>query len=306
MKPFLSVITPSYQQGQFIEETIQSVLRQQDIESVDVEYVVCDGGSTDQTIDLLEKYKGYLKWVSEPDKGQADAVNKGIRMTNGDIIAWINSDDIYYPNTFATVRKVFEENLDVDVVYGHANWIDKSGDFLTKYPVEPWNYKRLRKTNYICQPAVFFRRNIVEKLGALNIDLNYCMDYELWLRYGEKTAFHYVDTVLSGSRIYSSNKSVGDRLEAHQEVNSMLLQKISYIPTTWIITHALVKSEKEHGLDRSNSRDLYKLVVFLIFNSLTMTIQHNPKGLPEILLKSFFWLLFPRQKSTIDPWVRPA
>ena len=194
--------------------------------------------------------------------------------------------------------------MDVNVVYGHANWIDELGGFLAKYPVEQWNYKRLRKTNYICQPAVFFRRTIVNELGALNIDLNYCMDYELWLRYGEKTAFYCVDAVLSGSRIYSSNKSVGDRLNAHQEVNSMLLEKISYIPTTWIITYALVKSEKENSLDRSKAKDLYKLVVLLIFNSLAMTIRYNPKGLPEILLKSFFWLLFPTQKATMDPWVR--
>lgn len=299
---FFSVITPSYQQGKFIEDTIKSVFNQKGISSDKIDYIVCDAESTDQTLDVLRKYEDQLRWTSEPDSGQADAVNKGIRMTEGDIIAWINSDDIYYPNTFAIVQKIFLDNLDVNVVYGNANWIDESGGFLVQYPVEKWDYKRLWENNYICQPSVFFRRSIVDELGALNIELNYCMDYELWLRYGENNPFHYIQSTLSGSRIYNTNKSVGTRLDAHQEVNNMLLKKISYVPTTWIISYALVKSERENDLDRSDKKDLYRLVIFLIFNSLAITIRYNPKSLPEILLKSFFWLLFPKQKSNADPW----
>ncbi|MGD1904618.1 MAG: glycosyltransferase family 2 protein [Leptolyngbyaceae cyanobacterium] len=303
-EPFFSVITPSYQQGKFIEDTIESVLNQKDISLDEIDYIVCDAQSTDQTLDVLNKYKDRLRWTSEPDAGQADAVNKGIRMTEGDIIAWINSDDIYYPNTFAIVQKVFLENLDVNVVYGNANWIDESGGFLIQYPVEKWDYKRLWKNNYICQPSVFFRRSIIDDLGLLNTELHYCMDYELWLRYGEKNPFCYIQSILSGSRIYSSNKSVGSRLNAHQEVNDMLLKKIDYIPTTWIISYSLVKSEEENSLDRSEKKDLYKLIIFMIFNSLNMAIQHNLKGLPEILLKSIFWLLFPKQKANVDPWLK--
>ncbi|WP_008318767.1 glycosyltransferase family 2 protein [Leptolyngbya sp. PCC 6406] len=295
MKLSFSVITPSYQQGHFIEETIQSVLTQKDIEPTDIEYIVCDGGSTDQTIDILKAYEGKLRWLSEPDGGQSDAVNKGIEMTDGDIIAWINSDDIYYSDSFSIVRKIFEGNPDIEVVYGDANWIDEFGSFLAKYPVEEWDYQRLKKACYICQPAVFFRRSIVRNLGALNVNLNYCMDYELWLRYGCNNNFFYVDTVLAGARMYSSNKSLGGRLDAHKEVNAMLFEKIHYVPTTWIASYALVKSERENNLDKYNDKDLRKLIIYLIFNSLSIAIHRNIMGIPEILLKSVFWLLLPKQ-----------
>lgn len=294
-KPLFSVITPSYQQGKFIEDTIKSVFNQKDISLDKVEYIVCDAQSTDQTIDVLKKYEGYLKWLSEPDRGQADAVNKGIRMTKGDIIAWINSDDIYYPNSFATVQKIFAENLDVDVVYGNANWINESGKFLAKYPVVSWSYKRLKRECYISQPSVFFRRRIVDKLGYLDASLNYCMDYELWLRYGKVSDFYYIDTLLSGARMYSDNKSLGQRLAAHQEVNNMLLDKISYVPVTWIASYALVKSEQENHLDKYNSSDLHKLIFIVIFNSLRIALKYNPGSLPIILSKSLFWLLFPQK-----------
>lgn len=295
MKPTFSVIIPSYQQGHFIEETIKSVLHQKDISSDDIECLVCDGGSTDQTVEILKKYESHIQWISQPDGGQADAVNKGIQRTQGDVIAWINSDDIYYPDAFSTVKSVFQTHPDFDVVYGNAHWIDEAGNFLAAYPVVSWNYKKLKQECYISQPATFFRRRIVENLGALNTELNYCMDYELWLRYGEHSSFYYVNTLLAGARMYASNKSLGQKLAAYREANDMLLKKIKYVPVTWITSYALVKTEQENSLSKYNHNDLNRLIQLLILNALGLTLKYNPKMFPMILVKSIFWILFPEK-----------
>ncbi|OCQ97433.1 glycosyl transferase [Nostoc sp. MBR 210] len=281
-----SVITPSFRQGRFIERTIQSVLSQ-GIE--DIDYIVCDGGSDDETVEILKKYHPKIRWVSEADKGQSDAVNKGISMTSGDIIAWINSDDIYYPETFNTVRKIFESQAEIEVIYGDADWIDELDQIIYPYPTENWNYKRLIETCYICQPAVFFRRSLIERFGSLDSSLDYCMDYELWLRYGKYVDFYHLPQKFAGSRMYKTNKTMGKKLQAHYEVVQMLKQKFGKVPDNWMMSYAFVKAEDMTKLNKFDDKEVKKLI-WISF----MEIVKLKKGVsPKIIIKVLFWYFFP-------------
>lgn len=288
-----SVVTPSFCQGRFIERTIQSVLAQKS-SYLEIDYLICDGGSNDETLEILKRYEDQIRWVSEPDKGQADAVNKGIAMTKGDIIAWINSDDIYYPGTFEAVKAVFEANPEVMAVYGDADHIDEQDQFLEDYPTEPWNYDQLKEICFLCQPAVFFRRSLVEKLGGLDASLKYCMDYELWLRWGKNTSFYYLPKKLSGSRLYKDNKTLGQRIAVHYEINDMFRRNFRKVPDKWIFGYAHVKVEETLNLDRSDFNQNLQFINAVISNSLWSFWHWNRWISLQACSRMGFWWLAPK------------
>ena len=181
----ISVITPSFNQGKFIEQTIQSVLNQN---FPNFEHIIVDGGSTDGTIEILKKYP-HLKWISEKDKGQSDALNKGFRLATGEIIAWINSDDWYEPDTFFAIGKFFEENQYKNIVMGDCNLVDENGkifDRVINYERGFEELKNYRVSRSIpTQPAIFFKKKLLEEFGMLDIHLKYVMDYDLWMRFAK-------------------------------------------------------------------------------------------------------------------------
>lgn len=209
--PKISIITPSYNQSHFIERTIQSVLGQG---YPDLEYIIVDGGSTDGTIDILRKYEGRLTWVSEKDKGQADAINKGIARSTGDIIAYLNSDDIYEPGTLGRVAEHFSTHPGTMWLTGQCHIIDEQ-DREIRYPITAYKnfllrhfrYSLLLVTNPVSQPATFWKRAVVKEFGHFDENEHLVMDYDYWLRIGKKYPLAVLHGYLAGFRVYAASKT---------------------------------------------------------------------------------------------------
>jgi len=270
----VSIVTPSYNQGQFIERTLQSVANQSGAE---IEHIVIDGGSTDNTIEILKNFTPPVRWVSERDKGQTDAVNKGICNTSGDIIGWLNSDDIYYPNTIANVVAFFEANPEIDAIYGMADHINIEDQVISPYPTENWDFRRLIETCFICQPALFFRRRVVKKFGLLDESLNYCMDYEYWLRLGQRGArFAYLKEKLAGSRLYPENKTIAAKVNVHQEINDMFMRFMGQVPDKWLISYAFAVVTQNQSKNKNKLLTGLKIAVISIVSSLRWNRKISP------------------------------
>lgn len=265
----LTVITPSFNQGKYIKRTIESVLTQ---EIGDIEYIVMDGGSTDETVDILKSFGDRIIWKSERDKGQTDAVNKGVRMASGDIIGWLNSDDIYYPKACLRIMKIFEENPDINVVYGNAYHIDEVDNVIEEYYTEDFDYEKLKEVCFICQPALFFRKSLVDKYGYLDDTLQYCMDYDYWLRLGKGEKFFHLNEFIAGSRLYDDNKTLGCRKKVHEEMIKMQKKVLGKADKKWIynLAHVIVDEmgiprEKDGSTNAEFAHQLGKVAVKQFF-----------------------------------------
>lgn len=255
----ISVITPSYNQGAFIGRTLESVAEQSYQAH---EHLVFDGGSSDETLQILKEAGPNVHWISEPDKGQADAVNRGLKEASGNVIGWINSDDIYYPKTFEKVALAFSEDPGLDVVYGDADHIDLEDKAFESYPTTFWDPELLRQTCFICQPALFFRRRVIEQVGLLDTKLRYCMDYNYWIRLADADcSFQYIPEKFAGSRLYPENKTLSDRPAVHREIADMFRDYQGNVPIRWIFAYAHHSTSKI--INRSEAPSRYKLHLYL-------------------------------------------
>lgn len=207
--PKVSIVTPSYNQGQFLEETIRSVLLQG---YPNLEYIIIDGGSTDGSADVIKKYESWLTyWVSEPDRGQAHAINKGFAFGRGDIVAWLNSDDTYTPHAIQTVvRNISSQGS--TIVYGNCNLMDETGNMSHVIVPPRVTFDSLLRVwvrdSIPPQPAIFFRRRVLNDVGLLDESLRYAMDYDLWLKIAERYPFCYIDAVLASYRLHYESKTM--------------------------------------------------------------------------------------------------
>ena len=228
-KPLVSIVTPSLDQGSYIEETIKSVLTQ---DYGNLEYLVIDGGSSDNTLDILRRYDGQIRWVSESDKGQADAVNKGIEMAKGEIIGWLNSDDVFLPGAVSKAIECFAEFPHLAMVYGKCDFVDQEGSVVGQYPTEPFNFDKLAIVNFICQPATFFKKSAFEGIGGLNSKLEYAFDLDLWIRVSQNSRVHYLPDYLSRYRLHGASKTVspGHAAKNHAECLKVIIKHYDWAP----------------------------------------------------------------------------
>ena len=217
--PPISVVVPSLNQGHFIAETIDSILSQ-DVPGIEI--LVVDGGSTDGTLDVLRGYGNRIAWTSEPDRGQSDAINKGLRRARGEIVCYLNSDDLLEPGALALVMHHFEAHPDAAWLFGRCRIIDASGlpirSFVERYKRAWAKYVRTRTAllalNYVPQPATFWRASAMATVGLIDESLHYSMDYDFWLRLSRVGRPAFLDAYLASFRIHATSKSLtGARLQ---------------------------------------------------------------------------------------------
>ena len=265
----VSVVTPSYNQGRFLPETIESVLSQEG--NFFLDYLVIDGGSTDDSVAVIRRYDSLLaggkwpfrcrgiryRWVSERDRGQSDAIAKGFRMAQGEILAWLNSDDTYYPGSISRAVALFDRDPDAQVVYGMAHFTDENGEVVGKYPTEPFDHRRLATFNFICQPSVFFLRSAFEDAGGLDTGLRYVLDYDLWIRMGARRRFAYLPEFLSTYRLHDVSKTMaaGDAAANHEEALQAVLKHYGWAPANRVFAscHHRLKSRLPASVGRADA-----------------------------------------------------
>lgn len=203
----VSVITPSFNQARYLEETIHSVLDQQGVE---LEYIIIDGGSTDGSREIIEKYAPLLAgWVSEKDRGQTDAINKGFARARGDILAWLNSDDTYEPGAIQAAVEYLTAHPQTGLVYGDAHYIDEHSRIIGRFPAAQTDYRKLRQGYvHIPQQAAFFRAELWRKVGPLDPDFFFAMDYDLWVRLAAISQVDYVPKLWANFRLHADAKTI--------------------------------------------------------------------------------------------------
>ena len=204
--PLVSIVTPSFNQVKYLERTIQSVLDQ---DYPNLEYHVIDGGSSDGSLEVIQHFQDRLAgWVSEPDRGQTDAINKGFSRSQGEIMAWLNSDDVYLPGAISSAVDYLLEHPEVGMVYGDTDLIDSEDRVIGKFNAQQTSYQRmLRGGVYIPQPAAFWRRDLWEQTGPLDPSFYFAMDYDLWVRFAKIGQIRYTPQRWAGFRIHGEGKT---------------------------------------------------------------------------------------------------
>ena len=241
--PRFSVVIPSFNQAVFLRQTLDSVLAQ---EYSNMEIFVADGGSTDGSVEILEeyfqKYPTLIRFDSRPDGGHCQGVNKGIVNTSGDIIAWINSDDVYLPNTFWKVATFFHYNRVAFVVYGRNRYVDRDLKPITDYPVDwsPLLSEQKRRMMHFClvpQPSLFFRRMAVTLCGALDSNI---VDYELWMRWQNNLPFYFCDDYFSLSRLHDAAITANADHRLLRGICETVHQYYGAVPFSWAFKYAYI------------------------------------------------------------------
>jgi len=275
--PVISIITPSYNQGEFLEETLVSVLSQEGDFFLD--YLVIDGGSTDDSPEIIRRYAELLdknewqvrcrgiryRWLSEPDHGQSDALMKGFKMAEGDVFAWLNSDDVYLPGTLQKITMLFGDNPGMALIYGDAQYCDEDGKVIGMYPAEAFDYEKLAWFNFICQPSAFFKKGAFDDVHGIDESLHFAIDYDLFLRIGKRFKVLYHAEIFSKYRLHEQAKTINEEIQYknHEETLCVAIKHFDWAPLNRVYGSCYSKCVK--SLPKN----------FVRFNFLTILIAIN-------------------------------
>jgi len=272
--PTISLVTPSLNQGNFLRATIESVLAQ---EVPGLDLFVQDGGSTDGTLAILRSYEGRVTFVSEKDRGQADAINRGLRRARGEVLGYLNSDDVLRPGALVAVGEAFAAHPEVLFVWGRAAYLDAEGRTVSPYLVREDALAGLADSCFIAQPAAFFRRKVWEEVGEFDETLHHTMDYDYWLRiaarYGPSCGL-FLDRELAGARLHEDAKTVAGWDRALDEIMDLVKRRTGYVSLWWCV------AKWDHRLDgRSQATDPHPVPWRAYPPAFLEFLRRNPPGL---------------------------
>lgn len=269
--PLVSIVTPSYNMARFLEETIQSVLSQ-DYPRID--YIVVDGGSTDGTLEILRKYEGRLRYVSEPDRGQTDAINKGFHLSTGDVFAFLCADDTYLPGAISTAVRHLLANPGYGGIYGEGYLTDENGTNLARYPTRDFDPELLKTECFICQPAAFLWRQAFADAGLMNVALRNGLDYDLWIRLAKRHKLLKVDEYLATSRMHRGAKTLRERAAVFKASIDLLKAHYGYAPFSHVYGYCSALVDPRDGFFEPVPPSLFKYGLALVYGSF-----RNPRQL---------------------------
>lgn len=227
--------------ARYLPAAIESVLSQ---DYPNLEYLVVDGGSTDETPDLLGRYRDRLTIYSGKDRGPSDAIHRGFQRAGGEIFGWLNADDLYLPGALRTAVRYLSGHPEVDVVYGEAYWIDENGNRIRRYPTLPFDAHTLAEDCFICQPAAFIRAQTYRRCG-LDPEVSHSFDYDLWIRlYQQGCRFASIPEYLAESRMHRMAKTIRERDEVFRASMHLLSRHYGYVPFSWVFGYTAFRLDR--------------------------------------------------------------
>lgn len=285
--PLVSIVTPSYNQATYLEQTIRSVLAQLDEPqpAFRLEYIVVDGGSTDNSQEVIRRFADQLAWwASEPDQGQAQAINKGFQHAHGEILGWLNSDDLYLPNAIQQAVSAFRANPHLGLVYGDALSVDAEGRPINRLKFGDWGLSDFVRFRVICQPAVFFRCSVWERAGGLDESYHYMLDHHLWIKIARLAEIQHLPRLLAAARQHPAAKNVAQAARFGEETQRIY---------AWMMTQPDLAAVVRHS-ERQVRAGVYRLSARYLLDG----------GLPAEALRVYLAALRADPLFTLKHWHR--